>query len=175
MGYLERENAIIQKLQASHYAIFDGNKEEALDFLDKQLSYFPEYANAVIMQQHKLPLIYARYEGEELQDRVQTLDRQRRNIHECAIDSVNILNRLSKNLGLEPFSTVDTSDRHAVADMVGDYIAEMYKTGTHGMDGATFKRETSYDTRLLEERRRKAARACENIQEPDGDGLSYEI
>ena len=33
MTYLEKEQAILAKLQSQNYAFFDGDKEEAFDFL----------------------------------------------------------------------------------------------------------------------------------------------
>lgn len=175
MGYLEKENAIIRKLQDTKYELFDGDRDDALQFLDQQLGHFPEYANAVITQQQQLPIIYARYEGEDLRDRVESLDRRRRNIHECAISSVNVLNRLSSRLGLEPFADVDTSDRHAVANMVGDYIGELYRTGTHGMDEATLNKTTEYSSRQLQDRRRRVADMCAGIEQPENGSTSLQL
>lgn len=162
--YLQKENAIIQKLHDTNYELFDGQKDEALDFLDDQLSKFSQYANIVISQQHLLPIYRVRYEGQDYRDHVESLDHNRRTIHNCAIDSVNILNRLSDKLGLEPFSDVDTKDRNAVANMIGDYIVEMYQTGTNGgMDGATYNKETPYNEKVLKDRRRQLAKLCEDI------------
>lgn len=169
MTYIEKENAIIKKLHDTNYDMFDGDRDEALDFLDSQLNSFPEYANTVIRQQQLMPIYQARYEGQDYRDAIQEMDTRRHNNHESAISSVNVLNRLSKNLGLEPFAEVDTKDRVAVADFVGDYIGDVYKTGTKGMDAATYQKDHAYDTAKLNQRRRMAAAMCDGIQMPDDD------
>lgn len=94
--YLQKEIAIIEKLKATGYAAFGGSRDEALDFLEKQL---------------------ASLAGRD-----------------AAADSIDALNRLSADLGLEPFADVDTSDRQAVAGVAGDFIGELYRTGTKGTE-----------------------------------------
>ena len=163
MSYLKRENAILSKLKETDYAMFDGDADEAVEFLSSRFASFINYANIVIEQQYRTPLICARYEGEDLCYKIETMDAKRRIRHESAIASVNILNRLSGNLGLEPFADIDTKDRHKVADMVGDYIGELYRTGTKGFDGATYQKTNEYDASVIEKRQKQALAMMERI------------
>lgn len=129
MSYLEKEIKILQKLKAQDYAAFSGNKDRALNFVSQKLQSFPDYMDIVIRQQTMIPIWKARYDGPEFRERCQDIDRSRRLTHDNAISSINGLNRLCKKLELEPFSTVDTTDRYAVADMIQDYTNEIYNAG----------------------------------------------
>ena len=147
MNYIEKEKTMIAKLKESNYELFDGDKTGALDFIGDKLDAFPKYANIVINQQITTPLIYNHYEGEELRDKIQDLDSKRHWAHERAIDSLNKLNRLSTNLGLEPFADVDTSDRYKVADFVGQYVSQVYDLGQgKTLDDVTYNKRDQYET-----------------------------
>ena len=175
MTYVEKEDAILAKLEETGYAMFDGDKDDALGFIEGRFGNFVDYANAVIRQQYMQPILYAKYEGQDLRDRVEELDRRRKSCHDCAIDGINMLNRFSKALGLEPFSDVDTSDRHAVADFVGDYVGELYGTGAKGMDAATIGKGKEYD-RTVSDARVRAAEAvapAEAEAGTPGEGAEY--
>ena len=95
-SYMEKEIAIIERLKATGYAAFGGNRDEALDFLEKQLTSLAS--------------------------------------GDAVAASIDALNRLSADLGLEPFADVDTSDRQAVDGVAGDFLIEMYRTGTKGTE-----------------------------------------
>lgn len=129
MTYLQKEEQIIKKLAETNYAAVEGNKKVAFDFISGSLSSFPDYAQTVIGQETQMRMLNVMYSGEEFRDRTQTLDQTRRNAHNNAIGSINALNRFCKNLGLEPFADINTNDRHAVAEFVGDYVNEVYREG----------------------------------------------
>lgn len=145
MTYIEKEQNILNALQKQNYDMFDGDKDDALDFIANRLNAFPTYANIVINQQIMTPIIYQRYDGQELRDRIQSIDEHRKSAHDNAISSVNILNRLSNNLGLEPFATVDTSDRYKVADFIGEYVSQVYDMGQgKSLDDAVLNKRKEY-------------------------------
>lgn len=146
MNFAQKEAAIIQKMHDTGYQQFGGNKDKALEFLGSRLESFPDYANVVIREQVMTPIWRAKFDGQEFRDHVQDLDRQRRSAHDSAIMSVNILNRMSQSMGLEPFADIDTNDRYAVADFVGQYVNELYNNGIKGgMDAATLDKRVNYD------------------------------
>lgn len=153
MGYIDKQNELLQKLHDTDYDLFDGDKEEALSFVEEQLTALPDYANIVIKEQIMLPIWQQRYEGEEYRENVQKIDMQRRNTHDCAINSMNILNRINSNLGLDPFFDVDTNDRHAVANAVGKYICEVYNDGIgETFDDSVYNKTQEYDIKKINER-----------------------
>ena len=131
MGYLQKEKQILQRLADTDYETFHGDKDKALNFMTKKLGVFPEYMGIVVRMETMQPIWRAQFEGQEYRERVQSIDTERKRTHDSAIASVNALNRLSDKLGLPPFSKVDTGDRHAVADMISEYVSEIYKTGTN--------------------------------------------
>ena len=147
--FIQKIKDIISKLK-----VVDMNSPE--DFIDdvemveRSLLSFADYANIVIREQIMVPMWRLRLDPEDFRGKVQEIDNQRRNHHEAAIASVSYLNRLCSTIGVELFSDIDTSDRYAVADMVGDFIIELYRAGTdrHGMDGATFEVTMEYDRKV---------------------------
>ena len=147
MTYIEKEKAIIDKMKETGFALFDGDEEEAYDTVSQSLDSFTNYANTVIRQQTMLPIYYARYDGEELRDKVTNLDTRRRYAHDNAIGNLNMLNRISDRLGLEPFADIDTSDRYKVADFIGKFVNETYNNGIgRTFDEAVLERTMDYPT-----------------------------
>lgn len=153
MGYLDKQDALLQKLHDTNYELFDGDKEEALSFVGDQLMTIPDYANVVIKEQIMLPIWRQRCEGAEYRENVQKIDAQRRNAHDRAINCMNILNRMNKGLGLEPFFDVDTTDRYAVADTVGKYVCEVYNEDKGStFDDAVYNKSQEYNSEKITER-----------------------
>lgn len=147
MTYIEKEKAIIDKLKETDFALFDGDEEEAYDTVSQSLDSFTNYANSVIRQQTMLPIYYARYDGEDLRERVSNLDTRRRYAHDNAIGNLNMLNRISDKLGLEPFADIDTEDRYKVADFIGKFVSETYNNGIgQTFDDAVYEKTVDYPT-----------------------------
>lgn len=152
-GFIDREKMLLEKLQQTNYEMFDGDKEEALDFVSQRLTAFPNYANVVIREQILTPIWRVNLEGQDLRDRIMEMDQRRRSSHENAIASLNGLNRMCERLGIGKFADIDTTDRHAVADFVGDYVSEMYNNGTgKGFEAATSTKNREYDTARTRQR-----------------------
>lgn len=127
--FSQKEEAILQKLQETDYAMFDNSKEEALDFLTEQIQIFPKYVNEVVTMTSMRNIWMATCDKDEYCNRMQNIDRSRKIIHDRCVDSVKILNRMSASLGLEPFADINTDDRHEVAKFVGRYVNEVYSVG----------------------------------------------
>lgn len=174
VNYIEKEKAIIAKLAESKYELFDGDRDEALDFVASNLSKFTDYTNVVIREQVMQPIWRIRCEREDFIANQESIDRQRHICHNAAIDAVNILNRTSKMLGLLPFAEVDTDNRYAVADFCGTYVNQVYNQGIGNTTIAdvTKNRQVDYDT---EAHRRELLLTSEDIpQAPDESGeMSY--
>lgn len=156
---------IIDELNATDYELFDGSKDDAMDFLSRQLIAFPKYANIVIKEQIMTPIWRNRCEGQDLRDRIQDMDSKRRICHENAISATNILNRLSKNLNLPAFADIDTADRHAVAEFVGGFVNEMYNNGIgNTFDDATYQKSSEYDEGKMKNELEKLDKSYAAIQ-----------
>lgn len=179
--YLQKQAALIDKMRGS-----DGKLDEmSCSFLTRAFTAFPEYANVVIRQQTMIPIWNARYEGQDLRDRVSEIDRQRHNAHEAAISSANMLNRMCAKNGLEPFFDGNTADRYEVADFVGDYVNEVYNHGIGkadgqgreltGMERAVHQRREDYDTSIPGKRLREVnAKFGDIVAGSPSDGTEYQ-
>lgn len=127
---LEREQNLIKAMKQQNFqTFFEGDSEDAFNDIGRALDAFPNYMNTVVRMTHMQPIIYARYEGQEVRDRISELDNRRRSAHEHAISSITMLNRICDAYGTERIADIDTTDRYAVADFVGQYCSEIYESG----------------------------------------------
>ena len=127
VSYLEKETAIIKKLEAAGYEAFADSRDEALGFVGKHLGALAGCADAAIGTRH------ARAGNGEHRGRGTTMDRHFEGALDDAAAAIDALDRLSAALGLEPFAGIDMSDRDAVAGVAIGFAAEMFRTGTKGM------------------------------------------
>ena len=125
--YLEKEIAIIERLEAAGYEAFAGSRDEALGFMEKNLGALAGCADAAIGTRH------ARAGNGEHRGRGTAMDRHFEGTLDDAAAALDALDRLSAALGLESFAGIDTSDRDAVAGVATGFAAEMFRTGTKGM------------------------------------------
>lgn len=128
--FLEKEKQLIKAMQQKNFQpFFEGDKNDAFDTLAKALDSFSTYKNSVIRMTVMQPTIYAKYEGQDLRDKISNLDSNRRSAYESAITNINMLNRICDAYGTERFADIDTKNRYQVANFVGQYCAEIYETG----------------------------------------------
>lgn len=176
-GFIDKEKQLLEKLRQTNYEMFDRNKEEALDFVSQRLTAFPNYANVVIREQILTPIWRVNLGGQELRDQIMSMDQRRHSSHENAIASLNGLNRMCESLGMGRFADIDTDDRHAVADFVGDYVNELYNNGIgNGFDEATSQKHREYDPDRTRQHIREMEQEFEDIAgacQSGDDGLSF--
>lgn len=153
-NYIEKEKNLLQKLKETNYAAFDGDRDDALNFVTDRLQTFPNYVNSVITEQMTIPMIRFRVDDPEQQGQMRMqIDRNRRICHDAAIDSVNQLNRISVLHGLPVFADIDTKDRTAVQDFCGEYVNQVYNNGIHGgMYESVKNRDREYDRSQISKR-----------------------
>ena len=150
----------------TNFDLFDGDAEEAVEYIENLFQSFVDYANVVISEQVHLPMWTALYgrDSEKYQFHVTKIDETRHFKHEAAIRSINQLNRLYASFGLKPFADINTEDRYIVADFVGDFVMEVYNEGikkpalkkSYGtgqlFDEATYGKEKEYDRNVIKEK-----------------------
>lgn len=112
----------------------DEDYEFLLETIEDKVKAFPRYVETVYSMEVLTPVIYARYEGAEVREKVTALDESRRMAHESAIASCNCLNRLCDSLGIDKLCP-ETDNRCIIADFVGMFVYEMYLTGTGHVNG----------------------------------------
>lgn len=127
--YPEKIRDIVSKMKATDYKDFDGDQKDALEYLEDNLTAFPEYVGHVARMETMGPIWRVTLDPEEWRDRWQDMDSRRRSKHEIAIGSANKLNRLCSDLDLPPFMEIDTTDRYAVADAAEKFTMEMFESG----------------------------------------------
>lgn len=176
MTYLEKEQRLIQRLNETNYDQFD-DKNDALTFLEQQLTAFSDYANIVIKEQIMIPIWKRNLDIQDYQAKTQDIETKRQTFHNDAISAVNILNRVSANLGLEPFSTVDTNDRHEVAKFIGEFISETYNIGINNPNKeVVYQQEQEYDDKVIKKRLREIDAKFGDMLEKDRQGgTDYEF
>ncbi len=126
--YIEKEAALLKALYDNGFEAYGGYEAEAdaIGTIKEAMESFARYADMVIRMQYMTPIYYAEYDGKDLHNSIEALDRNRTSAHENAIANLKILNRMCRSeLGI-PFADVDTSDRRQVADFVGEFISELY-------------------------------------------------
>ena len=106
------------------------NDCDMLDIIESDMRALGEYVYAVHMMETALPIIRINYEGQELRDRIEKLDHNRRAHHERAIMGVKRLNRFAEMEGVEKIFTGDVEDRYAIADFCRDVTVEMFDDRT---------------------------------------------
>lgn len=158
---LEREQKLIQTMKQQDFQkFFDGDSNDAYEVLESSLFSLVDYQNTVIRMTSMMTIWRARYDGQELRDRITDIDQRRRIAHEHAITNCNILNRVCDAYGVEPIVDIDTSDRYQVADFAGKFCAEVYEAGKSKPDGMTADkllelrgdRRDEYDKSVISER-----------------------
>lgn len=119
MTALEKQQAICDKLRETDYAPFNGDKETALREVFNGFSSIIRYVIGTALAKEKM--IAEQAAGV---DTAENADREEQAAYRELTDSVNMLNDLSKKLGLEPFADIDTSDPAAVRRFAGEYTME---------------------------------------------------
>lgn len=106
------------------------NDRDMLDIIESDMRALGEYVYAVHIMETSLPIIRVNYEGQELRDRVEKLDHNRRTHHERAIMGVKRMNRFAEMEGIEKIFTGDVNNRYAIADFCRDTTVEMFDDRT---------------------------------------------
>lgn len=106
------------------------NDRDMLDIIESDMRALGEYVYTVHMMETSIPIIRINYESQELRDRVEKLDNNRRAHHERAIIGVKRLNRFAEMEGVEKIFTGDVNDRYAIADFCRDTTVEMFDDRT---------------------------------------------
>lgn len=106
------------------------NDRDMLDIIESDMRALGEYVYTVHMMETSIPIIRINYESQELRDRVEKLDNNRRAHHERAIIGVKRLNRFAEMEGVEKIFTGDVNDRYAIADFCRDTTVKMFDDRT---------------------------------------------
>lgn len=120
MTALEKQQAICDRLRETDYAPFDGDKETALREVFNGFSSIIKYVIGTALAKEKM--IVEQAAGGDTAG--ESADLEEKAAYQKLTDSINMLNDLSKKLGLEPFADIDTSDPDSVRRFAGEYTME---------------------------------------------------
>lgn len=104
---------------------------DVLFLISENMRRIVSYVNSIVQMEYMQPIIYARYEGEDIRDRIEELDRSRRIAHDAAITAVTQLCRWAKNVGIPPIFHGDCSQRYEVAEFCVELVKEFSQDGLH--------------------------------------------
>lgn len=116
MGYLEKENLILERLRETEYAIFGGSKDDALSFMANSLLAISEYQNITIRGN-----ILKTTHGAD------TTNKAKERAFKRAAESVDSLNVLCRELGLKPFMSTSRINALGFKTTVGEYTSELFR------------------------------------------------
>lgn len=126
MNYIEKEEALLNKLKATGYALFDGDREKALDFVEKQFIAITEYIQVFVEEKISVTAIRARLEGTENTESISPVAQK---AYDDAVEGIKNLNDMFEKLELGKFADIDTEDVTAVKAFIGEYTRELYLKG----------------------------------------------
>lgn len=116
------------KLKLNYLTIVEAASDDydMLEIINSDMNALELYVQSVYTMEVTIPVVRARYEGEEVRDRITALDRNRRAAHERAIIAVKRLNRFSGILGVAPLFEGDVNDRYQIADFCHKVVSEIF-------------------------------------------------
>ena len=154
MRILENIKKLIVAMKEQDFIpFFDGYAEDALTTIDDCLSSMVNYQNSVITMEFRIPIVRMRYDGDALRDAIQNMDATRRAAHESAIVKCRMLNRISAAYGCGNVIPVNTDDRYEVADFIGVFCDEMFRSGQSNRARETYPTHGILDSILKEEKK----------------------
>lgn len=128
-----------------------------LDFVDERVRYMAEYVQAVCDHSMGTARAYAMMQGgvlspEDYRERVMTLDKNRRNKHDVAMDGMRQINRLCDRYKI-PHICPDGDDRYVKANFCASVTSELFMSGTGRNEKAVeaVSKAFSGDTAALDE------------------------
>ena len=126
MTYIEKERLLIDKLRETNYAAFNGNKTDALDFVEKNLSTIAKCPTAIA----KADINAMTHKTDEATTEA---DNAKKTAAASAINSIIAVNDLCDKLGIPKFMDIDLNNGDAIGQAVGDYMKEIFfsSIGTH--------------------------------------------
>lgn len=100
--------------------------EDALEIIKSDMKRMNDYVNVVYNETYLTPLYRVMYNDQELRDRIQALDSDRRTKHDLAIMAVKRMNRFCVMCGVELLYE-GTDDRYEIAEFCNEVTNEFFR------------------------------------------------
>ena len=112
------------------FSVISASKDEFakddLEAVDDALSQCRRYVEVVDATEQQIMFAQLRFEGTEYREKIMQYDKTRKNAHESAIVSVNMLNRISANYNCQKIYS-GSSDRLEVADFCLEVVVTLFE------------------------------------------------
>lgn len=95
--YSERLSDLFSRVAAKN----NPNREEDFGIIETAIQSIPNYINCVIMSSTRISMAMFRYDDVQRGEVIQEIDAQRRSHHQAMTRSMNLLNSLSQEYGME--------------------------------------------------------------------------
>ena len=122
MTALEKQQAICDRLRETDYAAFGGDKDVAMKEVFNNFFFIIEYVVNIARRKNKL--LAEQAAGADTSGEDAESPENEEAAYRKLTDAINMLNGLSKELGLEPFADIDMSDPKAVRRFASEYTIE---------------------------------------------------
>lgn len=89
-----------------------------------------DYYKAVYMLDHQIVVWKATLDDQEYREKISEGDKRRRVLHDAAISSLSVANRLAQKLGLQPVTNFDPEEEYRgyVGDAIFEYVENVVGT-----------------------------------------------
>ena len=104
------------------------NSEEKIEEIYDNVNDIIDYFNEVVKMEMYVFKLKDNFSS-SVEYKLKQMDENRRFAHDLCINAMININTYSQQYKLEPVFAIDTNDRYKVAECVGDFIQEIYKTG----------------------------------------------
>ena len=115
------------------FQVISSSKDEFakddIDVIDDALTQCRRYVETVDTTEQLIKLAYVRFDGDELREKVVNYDKQRRDAHNVAVGSANMLNRIARLYGCGTIYA-GSEDRLDVADFCLEVVVEIFENRT---------------------------------------------
>jgi hypothetical protein len=129
--YKERVSNLLNEIDRQ-CPVGDPLRKMMFDGVATGLRNFADYVNCVYNMETRVSIARFHSDGvEDYQRVVQELDTSRRNAHEAAIASANMIDRICNKFGVEPVYG-GSQDRIEIGDFCGVIVSEYFDGRSHG-------------------------------------------
>ena len=103
------------------------DEADVLEIIEDTINSYGDYVNYVYKMESKKVIFRLKLEPLEYREVVQKMDSNRTNIHNAAIASTKIINRLCEPKKLELFYQGDIDDRVEVAEFIKEVVLNIFE------------------------------------------------
>ena len=122
-SYLVRIKELVNTIRYSN----NGYKEDDIEVVERAVDsifnyYYISYRNKI-----HTPIVYAKYEGNELVNLLTDINKSEINAHKSAVDGCKMINRLCRLYDVDLICT-ESTDNDEINKFVGEFVLDVYNS-----------------------------------------------